>query len=79
MPILTEKDWKAWHEERERFKKRDTSGFLADIEALAQHILKLQEVCPRDAAGWPAGTALAALDKLKKDLDRFKRYLDQLR
>ena len=75
----TKDDWELWHQERVNFAHRDTEGFTKDLSALKAHILKLQEVCPKDKAGWPVGTALILLGQLRKEHDRFQRYLDQLR
>jgi len=76
MKNLTKKDWVNWHEERERFSVRGTEGFTKDLEALEAHIKKLIEFAPKDDAGWPVLTALNALQDLKADHARFKRYLD---
>lgn len=74
--MLKVKDWTAWHEERKRFQARDTQGFTKDLKAFEQHIKNLTQVCPKDAAGWPVGTALYHLDILQKEYDRFKEYLE---
>jgi hypothetical protein len=68
---LTAEDWKLWHEERQAFAARETEGFTKDLEALKEHILRLQAVAPKDNAGWPVTTALISLDKLKREYDRF--------
>lgn len=72
----TKDDWKPWHEERERFYTRDTEGFILDLEALKAHILKLQQVCPKDKAGWPHSTALVVLDLLHKEYFAAKKLLE---
>lgn len=77
--MTTKDNWSNWNNEQHNFAHRDTEGFTKDLAALKAHISKLQEVCPKDKAGWPVGTALNVLDKLRKEHDRFQRYLDQLR
>jgi len=72
-------DWELWHQERQAFAKRETKDIIEDLEALKAHILMLQNVCPKDSAGRPVGKALGYLDKLRKDHERFTRYLEQLR
>lgn len=71
-------EWKLWHSERERFLSRDTEGLTKDLSAFKEHILKLQEVCPKDKAGWPVTTALIHLDKLKKEYDKFVSLLSRI-
>lgn len=74
---MTTKDtWEKWNEERDRFNARETMGFSRDLDALEAHIKKLTRVCPKDEAGWPTGKALTVIDSLRRDYDRFKRYLD---
>lgn len=68
-------EWNAWHEEREAFLARDSAGFTQDLKALEEHIKKLTEICPKDAAGWPVGTALNHIIKLTKGYNLFKEYL----
>lgn len=68
-------DWAAWHNERYAFAHRETEGFTRDLEALKQHILKLEEVCPKDKANWPAPDALTVLVKLHEDHFRFDRLV----
>lgn len=77
--MANKEDWEQWNHERANFSGRDTEGFTKDLKALKNHIRKLQEVCPKDKAGWPVGTALKVLDKLRKEHDRLHKYLDQLR
>ena len=79
MPAHTRNNWKAWNEERENFTARDTKGFTKDVAALEAHISKLIEVCPKDEAGWPRGTALEVIGDLQEDLETLRRYLAQLR
>lgn len=79
MPNPTKEDWGPWHLEKGIFAKRDTEGFVKDLQALKAHILKLQAICPKDSAGWPVGTALRALTTLQKEYERFNRYFNQLR
>lgn len=69
-------DWEKWHIERQSFAKRDTTGFKTDLQALHAHILKLQELAPKDAAGWPHTTALRYLTQLQAQYDKAKRYLE---
>jgi len=75
MPRQTKDDWKAWDEERKQFAKREPQGFTIEIKALEEHIKKLREICPKDTAGYPHGTALTELNKLQQRLDEAKRYL----
>ncbi|MBA7584594.1 hypothetical protein ES708_26551 [subsurface metagenome] len=65
-------DWKAWNEERKRFLELESQGFESDIASLERHISKLQEVAPKDQAGWMNSHALDALDRLKADLTKAK-------
>ena len=65
--------------ERETFAARETRGFTDDLKALKEHILKLQNICPKDKAGWPVGNALSSIRQLQNDYNRFTRYLDQTR
>lgn len=74
MPLPTAADWKAWNEERQRYREYDTQGFDADIEALETHIRKLREVAPKDKAGWPEGHALSVIDHLEEDLKAAKAW-----
>jgi len=74
---LTKKDWQPWHAERKRFQRRDTKGYIIDFEALKNHIRKLQEVCPKDEAGWPVSTALSVINRLKRDFERVAGYLEE--
>jgi len=72
---ITKDSWKAWDEEKNRFAKRETQGFTADLKALEQHIKKLREVCPKDTAGYPHNLALTYLNLLQQRVDEAKRYL----
>jgi len=71
-------DWQAWHEERVRFKARETEGFTKDMDALKAHILTLLEVVPKDKAGWPVGQALAPLTYLVRERDRATKCLQSV-
>lgn len=59
--------WEAWHKERKAFESRETEGFTKDLEALKQHILKLQHLAPKDQARWPSTDALIIIDKLQRE------------
>jgi len=65
-------DGKAWNEERQRFQELEPQGFEIDIANLTKHISKLQEVAPKDRAGWMNTNALEAIEKLKADLTKAK-------
>ena len=67
--------WEPWHEEVKRYKAKQTEGLTRDMEALEAHIRKLREICPKDVAGWPHGTALSYLNRLQIDLDTARKYL----
>ena len=71
-------DWHDWDAERKRFKRRDTQGLDADVEALRQHIAKLWEVAPKDKAGLPVGIAWRVIHNLREDLSRIEQYLRRL-
>lgn len=75
----TKDDWKAWHEERERYANRQTEGLDADLKALEEHIAKLRKLAPKDGAGYPVTTALIYLAELQKELDGAKIYLGRVR
>lgn len=70
--------WERWHQERTSFVKRETEGFTKDLKALEQHIKKLQEIAPKDEAGWPVTNALTIITKLQKDYIRFKSLLGNI-
>ena len=63
-------DWKAWNEERQRYQQLESQGFEIDIANLKKHISKLQEVAPKDNAGWMNFHALDAINKLTADLTK---------
>lgn len=63
-------DWKAWNEERQRYLELNSQGFETDVATLAKHISKLQEVAPKDRAGWMNLHALDAIERLKADLTK---------
>ncbi|MBA7583640.1 hypothetical protein ES708_25587 [subsurface metagenome] len=65
-------DWKAWNDERKRFLELESQGFEMDIATLEKHISKLQEVAPKDQAGWMNTHALDAIERLKADLTKAK-------
>lgn len=73
--MATKDKWQAWHEERERYARRETKGFTADLKALEQHIAKLQEVAPKDEAGYCHTTALIYLNQLQMKLVSIKSYV----
>ena len=68
-------DWEKWHEERERFARRETEGFEGDIKALEAHIKNLREVSPKDSAGYPVGDALSYIADLERKLSSIKSYV----
>lgn len=68
--MTNQADWKAWNEERQRFLELDSQGFEMDITSLEKHISKLQEVAPKDKAGWMNTHALDAIERLKTDLTK---------
>lgn len=68
----TKADWKAWNDERQRFLELESQGFETDIAILEKHISKLQEVAPKDKAGWMNLNALEVVNKLKADLTKAK-------
>lgn len=78
MPVTTREHWRLWHEERQRFKTRGSTGYLQDILALKTHIMKLQDLAPKDKAGWPVYDALQVIDKLKREYRTYERYLEQM-
>ncbi len=70
---MTTKDyWTDWNEERQRFLELETLGWELDIANLEEHIAKLQEIAPKDKAGWLNLNALDAINKLKADLVKAK-------
>jgi hypothetical protein len=71
----TKAKWSAWHDEINRYAKRETEGFTADRKALEQHIVKLREVARKDKAGWLDNTALTYLNQLQMKLDSIKSYV----
>lgn len=75
MPRQKESSWQPWHDEIKRFGARETEGLEKDLAALAAHIKKLREICPKDSAGYPLVRALAYLNKLQMRLDGVKSYL----
>ncbi|MBA7477218.1 hypothetical protein ES707_12620 [subsurface metagenome] len=75
MPRITKDNWQLWHAEIWRFGARETEGLDKDLKALAAHIKKLREICPKDSAGYPLVRALAYLNKLKIRLDGVRSYL----
>jgi len=70
-------DWEQWHQERVSFAGRESQGFLADLEALKQHIQKLTEIAPKDKTGWLNGNALLIIDQLTTDYLKGKELYDQ--
>ena len=79
MTVRTKLDWVSWHAERAAFKRRETEGITRDMEALKAHILKLQDLAPKDGTGFPSLSALNVLDTLRRDYDLFQHYLDYLK
>ena len=79
MSVHTKADWKPWLEERRHFKNRESEGLTKDMEALAAHIKRLQELAPKDTAGWPIGNALKTIDTLHLEYLRIQRLIEQLR
>lgn len=75
MPRLTKDNWQPWHDEIKRFKAREPEGLDKDLAALAAHIKKLREICPKDSAGYPTTRALDCLNKLQMYLNGVKSYL----
>ncbi len=75
MAGITKDNWSAWHDEINRYAKRETEGFTADLKALEQHIAKLREVASKDKAGWLHNTALTYLNRLQMKLDSIKSYV----
>lgn len=75
--VLHKEDWQPWHDEINRYARRETQGLTKDIEALEAHIKKLREVAPKDRAGYPYITALTYIDKLQGYLDRVKSYVSR--
>ena len=75
MPRQAKDGWKAWNDEINRYAKRETEGFAADLKALEQHIARLREVAPKDKAGWLHNTALTYLNQLQMKLDSIKSYV----
>ncbi|MBA7575500.1 hypothetical protein ES708_17330 [subsurface metagenome] len=75
MPRDTKDRWQPWTDEIKRFGARETEGLDRDLAALAAHIKKLREICPKDCAGYPLVRALAYLNKLQMRLDEVKSYL----
>jgi len=78
MPHFDAAAWKAWNDERQRYSDYDTQGLEADIKALEAHIRVLQEVAPKDKAGWPDSNALQVIDKLKENLLLGKTWLGKM-
>ena len=70
--MTTKADWEAWNEERKRYLELESQGFESDIATLEKHISKLQQVAPKDGAGWMNHIALDALERLKADLTKAK-------
>ncbi|MBA7512115.1 hypothetical protein ES705_04134 [subsurface metagenome] len=75
MPRVTKDKWQPWHAEIKRFGARETEGLDKDLKALAAHIKKLREICPKDSAGYPLVRALTYLNKLQIRLDGVRSYL----
>ncbi|MBA7643840.1 hypothetical protein ES703_51574 [subsurface metagenome] len=67
-------DWRAWNDERQRYLVLDSQGFDTDIASLERHISKLQEVAPKDKAGWITLNALELITKLKGDVAKAKTW-----
>lgn len=76
--ISKKEAWEAWHTELKSFKQRETHGFSNDVKALEVHIYKLQELAPRDKAGWLVPPALAIIDKLQIDYQRAFELLQSI-
>ena len=76
--MTTKDDWQAWNEERQRYLDLETQGWELDIANLEEHISKLQEVAPKDKAGWMNIHAIDAIDKLKADLIKAKTWAGQM-
>lgn len=79
MARLTQQDWELWEKERTYFKARETEGFTKDFAALEAHIKRLQEVAPKDKAGWPVGQALKVIDQLQRDFHRIQTLFNLVR
>ena len=67
-------DPKTWNEECRSFLKLESQGFVKDIAALEQHILKLQDLAAKDEAGWITSNALELIRKLKGDVAKAKTW-----
>lgn len=76
MTFNTTEQWKAWNQERERFKNRETQGLQEDIATFRAYIFKLTNIAPKDKAGFPVGHALSIIDDLKKELARYLSWID---
>jgi len=66
--------WEAWNEERKRYRELESLGYEEDMKRLEAHIKKLQEVAPKDRAGWMNLNALDVVTKLHDDLRRAKTF-----
>lgn len=75
---MTEEDWTAWNEERERFRKLGTQGWEQDMINLRVHIKRLIEVAPKDNAGWMNGQALEVINLLTKQRNLGKVWRGQM-
>jgi len=76
MPKKIKEDWEKWHAARTAFSARATEGFNTDLAALEAHIKNLQNIAPKDTAGWPVGTAMKVIDQLQRDYHRIKTLFD---
>ncbi len=72
---MTEDDWKAWNEERQRFRELEPQGFEQDTASLEEHIRRLVEIAPKDKAGWMYGNALDIINLLQKQLNLAKAWM----
>lgn len=72
-------NWSEWHEERKRFKERETEGFIKDIAALEAHLIKLRQVAPKDKAGVLHSNAWDYCNKLQKFHDKVMEYLENIK
>ena len=72
---MAKQNWKPYQAERERYDGMETQGFTKDMKALRSHILKLQRVCPKDAAGWPDIAAQTYIIKLQERYFKINAYI----
>ena len=71
-------EWTEWNEERKRFQDLETQGYAQDITTLEAHIKKLQEVAPKDKAGWMNSNCLYVVGTLTNELKRAKTFFGDM-